>query len=267
MKVKPVTRYSSPKYPTKEELLRTPAVLTKVPHRWQKNPVVLAALGMTAFLTSCTQTPETETAAAPLFVHGEGIGSFGCVAVISPYFLSEEEAFDIILAEAKEYGNLDFTPEAVPSIENISIPSVIEAETETKVKSETGSLDFDGWNKEKKIVFEFVSSGDVHIWRKDGEFQSTVTTYPIQKAAAVLQKGLKKSSALPGTTAVFYDGYDYGALEEIYEKNQELFLDKEPSDWTGLQEANELAAKKLGEENLRAQVRDFIDWLKGQGMI
>lgn len=33
---------------------------------------------------------------APVFIHGGGTGAYGCVAVTSPFFLSEEEAYEII---------------------------------------------------------------------------------------------------------------------------------------------------------------------------
>lgn len=38
-------------------------------------------------------------------------------------------------------------------------------------------------------------------------------------------------------------------------------------DWEGAKLEQEAMARAKSEEELRAQVRDFLDWLKGQGVI
>lgn len=38
-------------------------------------------------------------------------------------------------------------------------------------------------------------------------------------------------------------------------------------DWEGAKLEQEARARAKSEEELRAQVRDFLDWLKGQGVI
>lgn len=47
---------------------------------------------------------EKNTLVAPIFEHGSGRGSFGCDSVAPPSFISEEEAFQVVEEEAKNYG-------------------------------------------------------------------------------------------------------------------------------------------------------------------
>ena len=112
MEVRPVKTYRRPQYPQKTAVGRDPSLLRRIPHRWAKNTAVLTALGMTLTFSACSHgvspapagsaAPETPAGSptpantpamvAPIFEHGGGSGSFGCVSVVAPYFLSEEEA-------------------------------------------------------------------------------------------------------------------------------------------------------------------------------
>ena len=126
MKVKTVTRYKNPGYPVKEEILADPQLLRRIPSRWEKNAYVMTALGLTVSLSACGASTEGARGAsdrvAPVFIHGGGSGAYGCVSVVSPYFLSEEEAFEIIRAEAESYGGLILTQEAAPELKNVKLP-------------------------------------------------------------------------------------------------------------------------------------------------
>lgn len=130
MKVKTVTRYKNPGYPVKEEILADPQLLRRIPSRWEKNAYVMTVLGLTVSLSACGAS-----------------GAYGCVSVVSPYFLSEEEAFEIIRAEAESYGGLILTQEAAPELKNVKLPVThIYPESEkAKEKTVKGSLQTDGW--------------------------------------------------------------------------------------------------------------------------
>ena len=113
---------------------------------------------------------------APVFIHGGGSGAYGCVSVVSPYFLSEEEAFEIIRAEAESYGGLILTQEAAPELKNVKLPvTQIYSEPEkTKEKTVKGSLQTDGWDPDKRIAIEFVSKSDVGNWKETEECLSLI---------------------------------------------------------------------------------------------
>lgn len=81
-----------------------------------------------------------------------------------------------------------------------------------------------------------------------------------------LQKSLEKASP-EEVVGIFYDPYDYGELIEEYNKIQKKYEGREGNYWAAMSEEQDEMARAAAEENLKAQVRDFIDWLKGQGVI
>jgi hypothetical protein len=115
MELKPVARYDEPRYPTHRILEDHPELLRLIPRRWQGNRLALAALGMAAGIVLGSQQASAQEVAAtgdptpaatspvsmvaPLFLHGEGRGSTGCVVVNPPLFLSEEEGRAVIQEE------------------------------------------------------------------------------------------------------------------------------------------------------------------------
>jgi hypothetical protein len=112
MKVKPIKHYAGPNIPTSQILEEHPELLHLVPRRWHGNPTVIAALaGVCVLVSGCRQSAAKPAASrvAPLFQHGDGRGSFGCRAVNPPVFLSESEARQVIMDEAKRAG-INFAP-------------------------------------------------------------------------------------------------------------------------------------------------------------
>lgn len=280
MKVKPVRFYASPGYPVKEAFFADPEGTRRIPVRWAKNGVVMAAFGMTLAMSACSVAvaeggtgeaePKKDGAAAlvaPVFIHGEGSGSFGCVAVTSPSFFSEAEAFEIIRSEAELYGGIVFDGEEPLVLENVRIPrtSLGDGGRKFLIPYRNGDLELDGADRERHIAFEFVSSEDVGAWKKDDKSYSTASSYRMRETAEDLQKGIKDYK---GDTrlGIFYDPYDYEALRDTYDEIDQRHSGPD-RDWATVQKEKEEAAKAWSEESLRMQVRDFIDWLKGQGVI
>lgn len=306
MEVKPPRSYRKPRYPQKSQVSRDPSLLRRVPHRWAKSAAALTALGMTLSLGACSladagpeardgsqtgQSGQTETGgpaapagadslAAPIFLHGGGSGSFGCVSVVAPYFLSEEEAFEIIRSEAEAYGGLTFSAQG-PAIDDVVLPQTY---LETRPDDALGqSLAQEGVNgqlladgaAESGAAFEFVSSADLSQWQWSPTesnrllVSSSVSTYAFKETAEFLRESLADAE-LSGPFAVFYDPYSYTDLADEYEAIRQESLKDPEAEGPGAEVSRQKqleAARGLSEENLRAQVRDFIDWLKGQGMI
>ena len=113
LRMMPVKRYSAPGYPTYSDARRNPALLKKLPSRWQSNAKVVACVGMlgTVAMAGCDVKPrdsstQTNIVAsvrgdnhAKVRVHGGGCGGSAYVV-----YLTEMEALSIIKAEAKAEG-------------------------------------------------------------------------------------------------------------------------------------------------------------------
>ncbi|MBP7402857.1 MAG: hypothetical protein KBA30_09595 [Clostridia bacterium] len=259
--IRPVASYAAPRYPTREGVADDPSVLSALPVRWGAKPAVCMALLFTlsSGLAGCRggswRNPfggggELAGQVVPVFVHGDGMSVYGCVSVAPPMFLSEEEAQNVIREEAERWG-VRFTETreiqgdrfpATDSSSSLSIPLRVWA----------GTLSLDGYDPTLGIGFEFVSSEDVAAWiSPDGGPYSSVSSYNMKGTAERL------AEAVPGT-AVFYDpSEDYNAIR----------FDSAGKTYEDALRDYSAAQKELMLENLRAQVRDFLDWLSAQGVI
>jgi hypothetical protein len=105
LSLSPVAQYSSPNYPTNTEADSNPALLKKLPSRWQRNAAAFACVGFlgTVTLTSCDP-----------FLHGGGSGG----APIYVVYLTEQEALAMIRSRLEAAG-LDFS--ATPPAYSIAL--------------------------------------------------------------------------------------------------------------------------------------------------
>jgi len=112
--LRPVKKYAAPGYPTLLQARKNPALLEKLPSRWQENARVAACLGMlgTVALAGCDNQnkPDANGKAgivknvvgdnlARVKMHGGGQGSSFYVV-----YLTEQEAYSTLQAEAKAAG-------------------------------------------------------------------------------------------------------------------------------------------------------------------
>lgn len=288
----PVASVRAPKYPTREQALAHPSMLCALPRRWARHPAVCAALlfTVTSGLSACsssaaasvpfstepvsTQAPEENTtfpassaveapvpscenapeptpgpnlldANIPVFVHGMGRGSYGCESVAPPVFLSEEEALQVIREEAAAQG--------IAFQESLTISGTFPATSLDPMPDQPatatfdGDITLDGYSSTLKIGIEFVSQQDVADWAKPDDVMATVETYDMLDTAQRL------SDTAPGV-AVFYDpsSNDWEEFEDVYDYQEAAYV---------------AAQKEKSIEDLRAQVRDFLQWLSAQGVI
>ena len=102
--LKPLEKYSAPKYPTYEDAKAKPVLLKKIPARWKRNATALACIGMlgaTTLLGGC----------APIF-RSCGIGCSECGGIhfggsgvpIYVVYLTEQEAIDVIRNKSEYMG-------------------------------------------------------------------------------------------------------------------------------------------------------------------
>ncbi len=301
MEIKPIEKYKTPKYPLKYMVLNNPNILKNIPKRWKGNAKIGIALSslLLLTLTACSQSgkklPDEVVSSnkpvdlsnrkiaanvipgqkvSPIFEHGEGSGSFGCVSVSPPVFLSEEEALGIIVEEASKYG-LTLHPGAeeletsielntTQSQEEIvfSDTTIIDRDTSVKIDQSNhkytrlGKVTLDGGNEDGRISFEYVSVDDFKQWNSNFSEGSIFYTYDIKKTAQAFVESIKDKTNQK-YVGTFYDPMPLMEVMLTTEDSTEDYTDKE------------IAAKSLkaSENNLREQVRDFICWLKAEGAI
>ncbi len=276
--IKPLTRYPKPRYPDACCVLRNPDLLRRLPARFAAKPAVCAALGaiLSLGLAGCGVSPapsaypppegtpsappatpgaapERAALAIPLFEHGSGMGSYGCVSVAPPVFLSEEEALSVILDEAAGYG-LDFS--GGKTISGATIP--LHNTFEQSDKTTRGDIALDGYDGTHGIGVEFVSRQDLAQWQDPRQnVAASVENYYFKDAALAIAEGNENIAA-------FYDPVSADFREFNYAWPEEDDGGKGYEEYAARYDA-EQREKSL--EDLRAQVRDFLEWLKGQGVI
>ncbi|MHC4168524.1 MAG: hypothetical protein ACYSWQ_16360 [Planctomycetota bacterium] len=270
METVPVKRYRVPAYPTRLEVLANPDILAKnVPHRWQQNALTATALSVFLAANGCTdvdaRSRPTEMKAAvvaPIFEHGSGRGATGCVVVAPPVFLSEEEAMQVITEELDKT-SLEVTGKNVV-LKGIEFPQRRERlrrvgndwnEVVEEIPGESEPLSVDITDDKHEVAVEYISRFD--YFRLGGaRSSSTVQGYNFKDVATDLAEAVEKKG--PGV----YFGTFYDPMTKT---DWRQFMAEKDSRkrWEQARAQGEVEAKRL----LRLQVKDFVDWLKGQGVI
>ncbi len=286
MEIKPVKDIKTPKYPLRDEM-GADALKQQIPKRWAGSAAAKVALGTLAAMTLAGCVPDIPTAGvpeppsakteesvtpaiteyrtegivaaptvnvAPMFLHGEGRGAFGCVMVAPPVFLSEEDALAVINETAKEYG-LSFKAGAGPIMEGVAQPATNIYGEEKTASGKTMSLQPDFADEERGIVIEFVSTEDVKKWHTDTGYIVSVESYDTKDAADQLSDGLEQANVNNGyyTAGVLYDPCELYHPEDLSDED----------DWNKA----EAKTKQMSKEQLEKQATDFFEWLKDQGII
>lgn len=292
----PVKRYPSPKYPTQETVIKDPKILYVTPKRRKGKPGVMTALVLTITtgLTACGSSgPETSSGAVvspdssnlgasstvseyvtigevpdasvpvavpagdspslgpiPVFEHGNGRGSYGCVSVAPPVFLSEEEAIQVIREEAQAQGVYFDSQKTISG----TFPGTDLSGSADDPGTWEGDLELDGYDANLNIGVEFISTNDISDWHQDHGVMSSVSSYEALKTAQELSEATEN-------VAVFYDPMSADSREFDFD------WDDPDGDYDAYSAAYTAQQKEIVIEDLRTQVRDFLEWLKGQGVI
>lgn len=292
MKIEPIRRYATPQLPTREIVDESPELLRLLPKRWQANPAVVAALAACLAMSSCANGAADKASSgatsrvAPIFKHGEGRAAFGGMTTSPPAMLSEDEARNIIVGEAKKAGivfrndgtvlptevELPLLPVAkfhvrVLSADGEPVSGANEPPAKPERQTKTHRIVLDGNDAKRHIAFEFVTSADLLEWEGDPRKAtfSTVYEHDLLKTAEDLREGIAKA-APAGTYAVFYDPV-VGPFDVVNKYGYKPHLGKTVADREKEQAKVDAMAKAFSREELRAQVKDFIKWLKAQGVI
>ncbi len=302
--VRKVRRQRRPGYPTRPEVARDPELLRRhVPPAWKKSAQVTAALSimLAAAHAQDADSQKSSLKIAPIFVHGEGYGSDGCIVLNPPRFLAEDAARTIIMEELARAG--------IPTpVQDITLPCVfVQKVRDERLDKGWQPLKFDFWEPTKRIAIEYVSYKDENLLLSGDTtwLGGSVTPRNFLKASQWVREEILGNDRAPDVYyGILYDpapapeepeSTSIPAVPEKSQKSEEVVKvsPSEPqrrlprnvgSAWLNSPEGREKMQKRNDESRkahdealrkayekssalLRAQVRDFIEWLKGQGAI
>ncbi len=274
MKRKGLTGYRPPSYPVRDEVGES-ALVRWMPSRWRTNGKVAAGVAIlfaspAAFAdatpppvgdTSINGKPKTpvggEKGNLPrIFEHGEGRGAFGCVAVAPPAFLTEADARQVILEEFAKVGvKFELDKKVVPGLRKVDVevtykevkdPKGGRPYEQVRHEKDAGPLTLDGYDARQNLGFEYISEED--YFKLGGERDgSTVQSYDFKPLAEKLSAAAQRDGSV--RLGVFYD-----PMARI--------------DWHEDRDGNYHEPKnEKGRAQLRAQVKDFIGWLKNEKIL
>ncbi len=303
---RPVRRSAEPRYPTRVEALADPDLLRlHIPPSWLSRKEMAGLLGVFLAVNGggCSKEPSSGPSTrpagndlvgkaaivAPIFEHGDGRGVDGCMVINPPVFLSEQEALQVIREELGQAG-LSFSQADTP-MEGVSIPLRIETRREDWITGRTGltakpsgrdarPLRLDLRDSAHGVGVEFVSQSDCGEMRTDHDDStgtitwSSVHEYDFKSTANWISKCANEQGRSL-RLGVFYD-----PLERSKPRTDSRQTSRPPG---GLDDVEAMKAALLEIESilkmtreerlveskrlLREQVKDFVDWLKGQGVI
>ncbi len=255
MRIQSVDSYRSPKIPTRDYVDDNPEILNHIPRRWMSDAVVLTALAGTVMLLSLSRMNATSSIkpiskVSPLFNHGDTKWAQIRGKIAVPVFLSEDAARDVVRKEAAKYGvSFDTSAE---SQEVIEIPTLLNKHN----KNVSTTVILDGVDKKHNICFEVITTNDAVGLRVKKAVSYASSMYDTKNAADGLRNGLRRAHPR-GIYGVFYAPSirhsDIMKSSAISTNKNQAELDKQ--------------AKAHSKQLLRAQVKDFIKWLKAEGVI
>jgi hypothetical protein len=234
--------------------------------------LVLTAVIWTFFTArdGCTQegkaiapglNPSVSAKVAPIFNHGKGR-----IKGSNPQFLTEEEARKVICEEAAKAGiHFENSKQIIPLVER-PVTNGYEPATDARIrkpKVKADSLELDGADVSRNISFEFISVQDIERWQvetaRDSEVEKEISEKMRPKDSIIL---IDTNPQLPDyATKQIAEMLQYGLLKTKLDQLIVIFYDPGNKINQSLPDS-ESKIKALDE--LRQQVRDFIEWLKKQ---
>jgi hypothetical protein len=292
-----VRRVPPPRYPTRLEVWADPALLRRhVPPAWLARGELAGAVGLVvAMQAGCSRgqpvdgtATDAEAAAgapqptvvempagaaprsvraavAPLFRHGDGkadaqeprkYAMLACVAVAAPFYLTEEEALLVIAEELAAAGLIDLARnEPLPQVviaghEVVTEYDLVADRHRSRLEPVRRPLVVDLFDAERRIAIEYVAVTDFLLLggRDNGAWTAELTTVvgPLNRAVHDQAPDVWFASVYDPVVWESFDGFA-------------STRDNGPGD--------RVPAAELARQRLRDQVKDFVDWLRGQGVI
>ncbi|HTS71062.1 MAG TPA: hypothetical protein VMO17_18945 [Terriglobia bacterium] len=292
MNASPVIRYKSPRYPTRLEVLGDCTLLERhQPAAWKSTAEMAGVVALMLAANGCTKVAQKIDTAfygkpavvAPIFGHGEGRGGTGCMATNPPVFLSEQDAMQAIREELGRAGvRLSET--------NVPLKGVRIAQRRQEWSPDKGPRVVQSWrpklltmnafDAQKRVGVAFVDYADYFDL---GGVRSASTWQDFDfKAIAQADRDAVERKGHEVSFGAFYDPVtfpkrffnDPAFRSEMQALSQRFPKLDDPDRMTALwkkecayDKQQRAIAQEESKRLLRLQVRDFIDWLKGQGVI
>ncbi|MCL1859400.1 MAG: hypothetical protein FWF92_09260 [Oscillospiraceae bacterium] len=286
--ITPVKKYAPPKYPTRTDATHTPELLRKLPSRWQKNAAVVAAVGMLGAmtLTSCgvpnsdpalQEQKVTDNINETGYLDGDVIME---IPTEQEFMLEGEPALPVFTTEQEvtdELCTTDNTEEEMfplagaPPIHDFSSEQDYIEPEETTIERNFLDTSYIGPVAGGMGPLQYLSETDaltiIQVMAQQNglkfeelppnledapPYYSDVTTklYDVEKQVGVEYS--RRNSTWE--TYISSEGIAVGSFR-IY------------GYWDEANVENETDMHAFLEQDLREQVRDFIEWLQGQGII
>jgi hypothetical protein len=275
----PVRRVAVPAYPTKFDVLAEPDLLARhVTPAWLAKAEVagMLAVFLTASVAGCSDkaklprahvNPQSANTAivAPVFEHGEGRGYIGGGVARG---LPEEEALQVIEEELTRAGlelsarNVALPDVVIPHRRNDFFWDAAKGEWRLHLVELSGPgtpLQLKFQDADRRIALTYVGERS-HYWLGGPESGSMADACDFKEVAHFVADKFAASGTV-GYLGVFYD--------PLVEVGSEM-------DWAAVVEGGQHRVSWQAEKGhalreskrlLREQVKDFVDWLKGQGVI
>jgi hypothetical protein len=318
MKIEPQKTYRVPDYPTIHAAGCAQALLARIPKRWKTSPAFSALMGIGLMAKTlmagadatparpstpapqsqdqssktsdtrdtATQTRKTTTLVAPVLAEAlahDGRGSYGCIAVNPPVFLSEAEAMELIHKELKAVG-LELKHGV--TLEGMQVPDTSRAGQfiqETLIKDGKsvyqprpredgpalipGKFVFDLADAKRAVYIEYLSLKDYRAWMGRGMSTAQSCNFPsaVHKVSAALEKRHTKERTIFGVffdplATVSYSSPDTTGLT----REQSRMVTQEHRRVRSEAKKNLHATAK---EKLQEQVQHFITTLRQEGVL
>jgi hypothetical protein len=271
MQPTPLKKYRIPGYPTRLEVLEQPELLERhLPPGWRATAEMASVAAMLLAASGCATTgtlnPTAAAIVAPVFEHGEGRGSTGCVSVAPPVFLSEEDALQVIAEELSQAGinvakrDAALAGVRIPPREQSLVGEAGNLEVQVReVPGKARTLNVDILDNKHKVAVEYVSQVD--YFRLGGvPSRHSVQCYALKEVAGYVAQQVGEQGK----------GIHFGAFYDPYPRDWKTLKRLMRDDHAAFRKELEEGTRKAAVESkrlLRLQVKDFIDWLKGQGVI
>ena len=279
-KVRKARRQHRPGYPTRPEVARDPELLRRhVPSAWKKSAHMTLALSalLAGGCASVRETVATGGLVAVMMAGSlvTGRPAFACVAVSPPAYLSEEDALSVI---REELMTVDVELSEGPAcIEGLEMPVY---HCKKKRDTEIGGgdsleteqigvrpLEVDALDPVRRIAVEFIGVNDEKAVPGVSK-KSRVEIYSTRLYAKLITEEINKNSGRQLHYRAFYDPQGRVSLVSVPRPPDTGKTRAErKEDEKSFERATVEASRQESLRELRVQVKDFIEWLKGQGAI